>query len=110
MLSLLEDLEPKFSKVFQKNVAMEEVTAMSLQLSSNTAVVLTNRHLYLFYKKLFWVICKKVKINEVKNVNFKNQFNVQTHNGKYSLEVKRKKRSLARKAVRRIREKCAESA
>lgn len=110
MLSLLEELEPKFRKVFQKNVAMEEVTAMSLQLSSNAAVVLTNRHIYLLYKKIFWVVCKKVKLNDVKNVNFKNQFNVQTQNGKFSLEVKRKKRSLARKAVRKIRERCAESA
>ncbi|KUO49011.1 MAG: hypothetical protein APF76_10295 [Desulfitibacter sp. BRH_c19] len=53
MHEFLENLYPKFDKVFKNSVKMTEVTVFSLQLTTKCALIMTNKSIYLLKKSFF---------------------------------------------------------
>ena len=64
LFSLLEDLKPQFSAALGRQVGLAELTIISIQLSPQQALVVTNRNIYLFRRE-FSVRANVISIGEI---------------------------------------------
>ncbi|MEW6623840.1 MAG: hypothetical protein AB1420_12065 [Bacillota bacterium] len=73
MHELLERLHPSFEKAFKDKVSINELTYFSLQLNGKSALVITNRYLYLIRKGLLSVKCLQYTLEEVEQLQIKDK-------------------------------------
>ena len=71
LFELLNKLEGKFAKIHDKNVSMSELTVLSLQISPRQAIVLTNRNLYIYNKKIIKINAKIIPLQSIEIVRIK---------------------------------------
>ncbi len=102
MLEMLDKLDNSFDKKLKKEIEWKEITIFSIQLSSNSAIVLTNIYLYVLKKRIFGISCYKVKITNINNISLEEELSINFPNKNISIEVQKNKRSLAKKAVAKI--------
>ncbi len=65
LFSLLEDLKPQFSAALGRQVGLAELTIISIQLSPQQALVVTNRNIYLFRRGILRVRANVISIGEI---------------------------------------------
>lgn len=88
MLELLEELHSGAKKTFQKQVHMNELTALSINGIRGQALILTNRYLYLVSKGLFKSTCQKISPQELEGIEVKgDSLLVKTHGGGSPLKI-----------------------
>ncbi len=108
MLELLETLAPKFKQEFNRQVSLNELTKVSLQLSPKAALVLTNRAVYVLRKKLFSLVCVKYGLEEIKKVSYQSgQVILEPLEGKgcpLLLDVSDEKEGVVKHGVAKIRQ------
>jgi uncharacterized protein YdcH (DUF465 family) len=104
MLETLEKLDSKFERVFKKHVKITEITAFSLQLTSNEAVVMTNKSLYLLKKGLFGVKVFQFELADIKELKIENDmFYIITDDSKTVLKnIETRKLSLLKTALNKF--------
>ena len=106
MHEFLEELPPKFNKVFKSSVKITEVTVFSLQLSPKEALVMTNRQVYLL-KKGFWGIkAHYFPLNEVKLKLEENRLSVISEKNGFDTFINipdNKKKSLLAMALKKFK-------
>lgn len=108
MLSMLEELEPAFHKKFKQAVNLNEITVFSLQLSPKTALVMTNSYVYALKKSFLGINLNRISLQDIKNVSYADALEINTTLGdNISLAVQGNKKSLARKAVGRLKSRLA---
>lgn len=62
---LLEDLNPKFDKIFKNTVKMTEVTVFSLQLTPKHALIMTNKSIYFLQKGFFGLKASDFSLSQI---------------------------------------------
>lgn len=105
MLELLEELDPKFKQRFEREVSLNELTKCSLQLSAKTAVVITNRAVYLLAKKWFAISCRKISAGHITSAMYENSklsFFLPQEQGQITLGVAPQKESILKFGIEKI--------
>ena len=88
MFELLEDLDPKVKKRFQKEVSMTEITRYALNLHPKATMIITNKMLYLLTSGWFFMSVWKRNLQQVSHVEVSGStLTVSASDGKTSAKI-----------------------
>ncbi|ACB85531.1 hypothetical protein [Natranaerobius thermophilus] len=105
MFELLEELEPKFKKHFNKEVNMTEITRYSININSKTWLVVTNQYIYILNKKLWFITTWKRKLKNIHQIKIlDSKLVIVTEQGQKTLRIPTDRESQVRKLVEKLQE------
>lgn len=103
MLELLEELEDSVKRIFQQEVSMSELTALSINGVKGQALILTNRHLFLIYKGFLRKKSYKFKIREIDEISIDgNILSIQVAGNSHNISFPSHKKNLLPRIKERL--------